>query len=380
MQTLQLFFLLFLIIQSTFASEALTNIFTGYQQWKEAEPFIYAEFSEIDSAPIQIKIILHCPHAYEFKISNHPDFRGAAWQKMTPDIKWYPDNTRRVVTIYAVFKSPKTKNAHPRISKIVNYSYDINYLYRSIQRFDDIGYIDWTEGVVYIYAQAVHKAGGNERYTIDKAQAQAEGLLYANGFSIVKHINVNFFYTISGLCEFNPALYQQLNLFLRNISVNEIKFIDRNTVLVEGTLPLSGISGNNKVNNLNFLIPPLGEIPAAESPDIYETVFEQIIVDVRGLNFSPCLFPQIYTIKQEPVLTAAMFTNTSGLYVRYIRNLAENNILLHNKKRTLFIKALELVSDDRTKLVITDRNKQLIHANKKTIDNLSGGNFIILLE
>ena len=48
--------------------------------------------------------------------------------------------------------------------------------------------------------------------------------------------------------------------------------------------------------------------------------------------------------------------------------------------QTLYVKALELVSDDKSKIIISERYKRLILANAKTINTICNGNFILLVE
>ena len=108
-----------------FSFFALKANFTGYPLWESASPEIKIKLEEKQTYGLfsEVSVLLHCPYANDYKISNDPTFKNALWRKVKPKINWQLKK-EYITTVYAIFRKHNKEKNIKEISPIVHYTLD----------------------------------------------------------------------------------------------------------------------------------------------------------------------------------------------------------------------------------------------------------------
>jgi len=348
--------------------------FTGYRLWQEAEPYIAVNLSFKTVVPDIITLILSCPGADAMKISNDPDFPQAKWLKYKEKKNWRLDSEKKLITVYAVFKRKNNNNNRNEISPMVSYTFKKTAPYKKLDKYRN-GYIDWTEGSIVIEATAAKKRSGNNRYTINNAQEKAENLLYEYCYDILKSLPLNSFYTIQDYIkkQQSSTLFSK---YIFNLKLQELKYIDKETVYVKGELPFLY---PDQDQGLPRLLHIKETIKTNKIKTVYHSFFKGLVLDVRNYHFSPYLYPRIVDEKGEVIISTAFYTNYNVMFARYLRYNA-TNYTKETNNNILYIKAFDISAENKSSIVISKRYKSLLTANQKTVYSICNGNFYLLID
>ena len=118
--------------------------------------------------------------------------------------------------------------------------------------------------------------------------------------------------------------------------------------------------------------------PLQKSPQVFGNSpngFFMLVIDVRGFDFRPSLFPAVTDSKGSPVLNASFYDTHTSAYVRYVRSL--ENIDLPRK--SLLVRAYDVNSANNT-IELADNFAQILLASKDRLKRIANGNFILLVD
>lgn len=346
----------------------------GYQNWAGANPKIEVQVNESVVPPLDVKIVVRCEGASAFKVSNDPSFRGATWREFVPSLYWMLNPKDTISTIYFVFKKKTEKGTF--VTEIETYSFDRYNLSRKIDRVGDSGYVDWTAGNIHIDVFSTYPLQGGERYSTDKAQQIAETKLYETAFKLIQKIQVDYFFRVKDILALNPILRNDMNRYLSQIKVTDIKYHSRESVELNAILSFS-FGKNPKHLNISFLSLPLQNDYESVS-NVYSSQFDSLLLDLRGSFFKPCLFPQVISEDGKPLVSVSRFVSKDAVYARYIRSLSKQ--ISQQMGKALIVKAYNVSSGDKSKIMLSKRYESLLTGNETTLSNICNGNFYILTE
>ncbi len=368
------FFFSFLVVKANF---------TGYPLWVSASPEIKIELKEKQSYGLfsEVSILLHCPYANDYKISNDPTFKNALWRKVKPKITWKLKK-EYITTVYVIFRRHNKEKNIKEISPIVHYTLDRKNLEKKIDKKPN-GYINWTDLYISVNVTNVQKQQAGERYLFASAQKRAEETINSYLYDILKDIDTNSFYTIKDFTSIYENIQEKiLNYLNQEVKINEIFYPSKNTVVVSGSLNL--YSSFFKKNHFISLLKPRLNQQSLIKKNYYETIINTLVIDVKKMNFKPCLFPEVILENDQIIIHPSFNTNSSIPYVRYIRSLEKLNEKLKFQKKQknsfLIIKPLALKIKEKSKIIITQRHKEILLGNQQTIDQIANGGFFILTD
>lgn len=350
------------------------DAFTGYKKWLTAKPAVYIKINPQEKVTRNIVLELKCNGAQEFKISNDPSFSNAVWRKYKREIEWRIGESSDIVTVFAVFKKKDKGELISKVSGVVSYTIDKNHLDHEIEHYGNGGYINWSTGEVFINVRKLYPLKQGERYNVDKAQQSAEIAMYKNCYDILKNVRINYFFKVRDILKLDSTLYDEINRYILNLKIFNIKYLSHDYVELNAVLPFSVADNNAGPRNISFLAQPLLEEPDPLK-DMLEKKYHALILDVRGFNFKPCLFPSVASESGEMLVSVSRFHDKSKVFVKYVRDITEN--LTGQYSNILFIKAVNLDSHDKSQIIVTERYKELIMANRETINHICNGHFYV---
>lgn len=363
--------------------------FIGYRHWQDAEPEIHLILSEQDSMPLEIEVGIKCRGAKEFKISNFPTFPGARWRKMSNKILWRLDDKADIASVWVTFKRKNPQTSKYEISKPIAYAIDRKKTFKKIVRHFG-GYVDWTEGRIVIEAQGEKEKDGKARYDLSETQRIAEKELYKSSYEILKAIPLTHYYTIENFLELNATTSVtgmsgvDINMFLKSVTLKEIKHSDANTLILIGELTFYASKDNPGLGITMKELTPLRSLSLSNN---LSTVFDGMILDVRNWDYSLAMYPDIISDNDEEVISTVYYTNAQSVYARYLRYAEMSYIKknISNEKNQflpniLYVRAIGIDQNNRSKVIITDRYKRLIQSNPETVYNICNGNMFLIVD
>ena len=360
---------------------AVDRPFVGYRQWENAPARIHVRIKEVD--PHQVEVHLHCPGASTFKISNNPDFPGTQWRDMIEKIDWHFDTQDPLAVVWVIFKRLNRETQKYEISSPLAYAIDTEKPFKKIELCVN-GYMDWTEWK--LIQSATVTPPSKKRYDYSWAQKKAEEKLTEQTYDVLKSLFFEGGEKLGQWTKRHRWFGRRLMDYLSRIQIKGIHYPEERAVSMESEIFLVDLVGDEKFLWLEKVHP---HSPPVQVKSYLKTKFHLLILDVRGLDYTPCFYPEIISENDELVLDRTWFTNRSVPYVRYLRTLkGYEGLPLREGDRggapsgryRLYVRALDLVSGDKSRIVVTERYKTLIHANPQTLFTLANGHFYILMD
>ena len=195
------------------------------------------------------------------------------------------------------------------------------------------GYVNWTDLYISVYVTNVQNQQLGQRYLFASAQKKAEETINSYLYDILKDIDTNSFYTIKDFTTIYENIQEKILKYLnQEVKINEIFYPSKNTVVVSGSLNLYP-SSFKKNHFLSFLKPKLHQQNVIKN-NYYETIINTLIIDVKEMNFKPCLFPEVILENDQIIVHPSFNTNSSIPYVRYIRSLEKFKKKIKRSKKT----------------------------------------------
>ena len=336
---------------------------------------------EID--PHQVEVHLHCPGALAFKISNDPDFPETKWRDMVEKMDWHFDAQKPLAVVWVIFRRLNRETQKYEISSPLAYAIDTEKPFKKIELCPN-GYMDWTDWKLMQNATVTRSS--KKRHDYSWAQKKAEEKLAEQTYDVLKTLFFEGGEKLGQWAKRHRLFGRRLMDYLSLIRIKGIHYPEENAVLVEGELSLIDLVGDEKFLWLEKTHP---HSPPVQVKPYLKTEFHLLILDVRGLDYTPCFYPEIVSESDELVLDRTWFTNRSVPYVRHLRALKSDEGLSLREgdqggvspgEYRLYVRALDLVSGNESRIVVTERYKTLIHANPQTLFTLANGHFYILMD
>ena len=361
----------------------------GYRDWVSARPRIHIILDEKDKKPANVEIRLKCHGAREFKISNHPTFSSSTWQKMTSKIAWRLDPFKDIAVIWVIFKRKNPTTGKYEISSPISYTIDKKNPYKKITSYDN-GYIDWTDSKIILKATGKKSKNNKARYDISEARELAEEKLTKFSYEILKQIPISYQYTLGEFLKIDKVNRINVNAILNSRQLKEINHpkVDQVELTAEITFYArgkdSGLAFDLKQTQTSFKI---------EVDNNRNTIFDILVIDVRGIDYFLSMYPKIVSDDGEPVINIFYYTNAQSVYIKYLRYLEEayltgkstfleekNQKSKTRKPNMLYVRATRVSEGNRSKIFITRRYKELIQSNPGTMHNICNGQMFILVD
>ncbi len=171
-----------------------------------------------------------------------------------------------------------------------------------IQKFPD-GELNWRDG--YLLARGLARKKGKDEKSMAQARRAAQVDAYGLALRMIAGINFDPEETVKQRMGKAPKIEYSLKGLIRGAEVVEEKSLDPRTYQVIIKVPLRGIKGIQRAftETMNLQEPPR-RVPPKEPDE--EKTYTGIIVDVRGFNLVPALFPEIVDETGEAVYSLDM--------------------------------------------------------------------------
>jgi hypothetical protein len=250
------------------------------------------------------------------------------------------------------------------------------------QKFPSGGIIDWTELVIRETGTGFPNPNlpisAQRSAATEAAKKDAENKLY----ELIKNINLNSQNTIEYYLTSNDSLVMEIKNRLQNIKVIDIRYKNNGAVEIEAEVPLSFIFKT-------VLPPPLLYPPeATEVPDSSEVtpasgIYTGLILDARGLDIYPALYPEIYDEKNHLVYGIKQ-VHLNNIYqwgiTCYERSLERARANKRITNNPLIIKAIDIRGENKTDGIISNRDAQEILSAQQVSDFLVKGRVIFVID
>ena len=380
------FFCFFIISNLTFVFSIRS--FVGYRHWIDANPSIQVVLDEKDNSSVNVEVKIECFGAEEFQISSDPSFNSSKWRRITSKLSWRLDPSKDIAAVWVVFKRKNPVMQKYEVSTPISYSIDKKNTYKKITSYSN-GYIDWTEGKVVLEVVGEKSKDNKARHDISQAQRVAEEKLLQASYEILKLIPLNYYYTVEKFLKMDTVNKIDLNAILNSTQLKEIKHPEIDKVELTGEITFYA---NENKPGLRFSLKQIHQPYKIENLSSRNTTYDALVIDVRGQDYSLAMYPEITGDNGDPVVSTFYYTNDQKVYVRYMRYLeksyviGKSDFLKNNQEKeknapqVLYVKAIDVSEDNKSRIIITERYKQLIQSNPKTMYNICNGQMFVLVD
>lgn len=242
------------------------------------------------------------------------------------------------------------------------------------------GMVDWTNLVI----REVGIGAPNPNLPIAAQRAgaieAAKRVALRNLLERVKGVNVNSEVTVENAMVSSDVIRTRVEGTVRNFKVVDVRYKSDGSVEVEVEVPLSGFY---EVFLPEQTVAPGAALPEGGQLPSINTVYTGLIVDARGLGVHPALAPKILDEEGREVYGTGEITREYALeygVVGYEKDLNRARANERVKNNPLVVKAIGVQGKNKTDVVISKRNADLIRAAARNMNFLQQCKVMIILD
>lgn len=240
------------------------------------------------------------------------------------------------------------------------------------------GEVDWSQGVIKVIGYGAPPKGKTEPVTKLLAQRAAKADAYRNAAEVIKGVRVNSTTKVKDYVVTSDKISTQVSGLIKNGRFEDVKYNSDGTCKVKLVLPLAGQKGLSSFFE-EVAVEESSSHPVAteeryseketktesETKETEKVIKKEeytgVVIDTRGLNVIPALYPQIFDsdgyLLYGPTLVKA--DNASNLtMVAYSRSLEKALKMERIGDNPLQIKATSTVKNDNQKTTDIILNKE----------------------
>lgn len=253
------------------------------------------------------------------------------------------------------------------------------------------GGVDWTTGVV-----SATGLGAPPENAVNRAQARAMAERAAfivatrNLLEVVKGIRVDSATLVENFIVSSDVIKTEVSGFVQGAQIMKKQVNPDGSVEVLVGVKLTG-------DLLNTLLPkqtgggqPIPVLPPAEAPSAPPlaqapsgAAFTGLIVDARGTGVRPAMAPKIRNQEGREVYGSAFVNRQYAVeqgMVGYLKDLAAAQANSRVTDRPLLVKALKTDGPNKTDLVISNSDAQVLHGMKEHLSFLEKARVMVVLD
>lgn len=258
-----------------------------------------------------------------------------------------------------------------------------------IQQFEN-GAIHWQEGKIIANATVHIPEGDREPFiTIPRLEEQCQEKVLLNLINIILKLRINYQVDFAKLLQYLPEYQYRIYQFLQdNIHYNDPQ-ITHSQINLSAYIPLYGKNG------IAYLIFSFDDRVVSERAvyrgnSQYQLQYDSIVIDLRGMDFSPSLFPYIYTDNGQLIYFPNLIPAEIRGEITYI-HYEDDPFAFHNRiystdrptpteQYTLFIAANRTVGEYNTDIVVSNEDATRILSHLNNIEFLRSGNIYLITD
>jgi hypothetical protein len=245
------------------------------------------------------------------------------------------------------------------------------------------GSVDWTKGIV-----TATGLGAPPENAVNRAQARAMAERAAsivatrNLLEVVKGIRVDSATLVENMITTSDVIKTQVSGTLQGAQIMKKQVNPDGSVEVMVGVRLTG-------DLLNTLIPkqtgggePIQVPPAAALPPS-QAAFTGLIVDARGTGLRPAMAPKIRNEEGREVYGSAFVNRQYAVEQGMVGYLKDVNAAQQNARvtdRPLLVKAVKTDGPNKTDLVISNSDAQVLHGMKEHLTFLEKARVMVILD
>lgn len=355
------------------------RILVGYRHTPDIQPRFWVQIFKNSNGIIQTLLFFKTIGAQEMMVSHHPEFLGAKWRPYQQKVEWKMPFGEKIVTFYAVF-AKRDADGIKKISNIVHYSLDIKDFSRVLEK-TTAGFIDWTQPSLILEQTEKKKINLSEYkknfFIRDRLEKKTQRNLHIAANDTAMNLRITPTFTLREKILFRQIPMEKLrpwlfeDIRLTDTLVRSPKNDPETIIAVAKAL----ISFTKEGRESCFYRELRGEWKSPQAGQKPQDDFSALVLDLRGFEYPPSLFPQIIAENFEPVLNGSLYSDCQVPFVRFIRSLRHTSF----PKKTMFVKALKVKKDDFN-IVIAEKYSKSLLSDKKKLEKIANGFFWILLD
>jgi len=373
----------FLLIAALWAAENPGDAFAekglvGYRPWTNVRPWITATLKPEDRG-LLVSLDFFCPGAAEMKVVAGPSFAEIPWRPFEPSVRWALPAGKTRIAIRAVFREKRPQGDSARVTPPVSRLLDLADPDRILTGDGEGVWMDWTDGV--LHAGATARKRDEERHDAGESRKAATEAMRRGLGTAFLALAAEDGIDLSDLLGAVGRRAQVSLDVLERARIDEMDFPALDTVRVRGSVPLWGPAAESlreAARLLQVQEPALDAVSARESAGL-------LVLDARGLHFTPCLFPQVWAEDDTPCLVPGRRVSWQRPYVRYLRNPSQASLarlggLVGLKGAPVFLKAIGTRPQAPSTLLLTRRNQELLRAAGAGLARWMDGGWVVLVD
>ncbi len=214
-----------------------------------------------------------------------------------------------------------------------------------------VGEIHWETGVIRVVGYGAAPKGIPGAIGRLLAQRAAKADAYRNALEVIEGVRVRSETLVENFTVVSDEIRLSMQGFIKGGHFEQVSFDMENTCEIILVLPLGGQKGlSSLLLNTVQQLPSLGTAPPVEIlPGPVETArkkYTGIVIDTRGLDVKPALYPQVFDAKgyllYGPTMVSVDRTDFSTM-VAYSRSLEKGLAMPRVAGNPLLIKAVDTV-------------------------------------
>jgi hypothetical protein len=259
------------------------------------------------------------------------------------------------------------------------------------------GIINWTDGFVYSRAMSqellVQSTAGYNQNNVYKdrldREREVEELARKIMFDLIMHIPVYDYLQVSDILIEDQDVCQNFYYQVNNAIVQLEPVYQRDlTFEIPCALPLYG--EQSLAQSFTTVVNRLQQIEPQPDAHYEKRKYVKIIIDARGTDFQPSMFPKIFNPQQDLLLSMETLTPdqlSSIWYAHYTKDPFQFRHYIWtpdqprmNGKYALYLSALEAGGEDKTNIIISEENFNKIIAVPHNMELLKQGELYIIVD
>jgi hypothetical protein len=243
------------------------------------------------------------------------------------------------------------------------------------------GRIDWSNGVVQATGMGFPSPDvGNARLAEEGAKRAATVVARRNLLEIVQGIVVDSHTVVKNFMVEQDVINNKVQGIVKNSQVVKEERLPDGGYQVTLQMPLKGELSSLVVPSRQSTPKTHFEVKPAQSHDL---VYTGLVIDAQGLQVKEALSPKVLMEDGRVVYDSewvdpeiAQKENVVG-YVRGVKAAQTNNRVI---SRPLVVKALRIEGDNKTDIVISDEDAQLLHVVPENMEFLEKAKVLVVLD
>ncbi len=247
------------------------------------------------------------------------------------------------------------------------------------------GYTDWTRGVIVAKGLGVPpKSSANASQAKEMTRKAAWSVALRNLLEVAKGVNVDSATTVNNYVTVNDEVRTKVEGMVRGAKVVKEEELPDGSIETTVEMKLAGDFSDAVVPKPSAPKErPLERFAGLPAPSVSSKTYSGLVIDGRGTGAKPCMSPRILTEQGDEAYSIAYVEKsavpTKGI-IAYVSTEPAATSHPRVTSKPMMIKALRADGKNRTDLVITDADAQMIHLHPDHFNFLKQAKVLVILD